>query len=677
MRIRLPLAVFLLAALACRKAPEPAPQAAGPSTAAVPEIVRAVREDGRRVIFVGLDGADWELLDGYMQAGIMPNLAALAREGHTAVLTTIHPALSPLVWTTMMTGTSPLDHGILDFTRRNPQTGSLEPITSGDRRVPAIWNLATEAGKSVAVFGLWATWPAEPVRGLLVADRLSSFTSRNQPPPGIVYPPDREAWARETLAKTEAAVGFDALHAYLPWLGQDEYERWQAAPDPYAHPVSALRRILVETRAYHALATSWLAKQKPDLAIVYFQGTDTLGHVFAPYAPPHQESVSSEDFQRFSQVPELYFAEVDRLLGDYRKLAAASGAVLMIASDHGFHWQEGRPAQLSSAAAATAGRWHRDEGIYLLWGPDVPASENRDRGGVLQVCGTLMSILGMPPSGGVAGPPLPGVEASPSLLVDYRSPWLRRRPAAPVPRGNRKADQEEIEKLRALGYIGSRQEKTATPPGTGSTRTAASYDNEGLLLRERGETDAAAQAFESALALDPGSAAALWNLSDLLHSRRQDLDRSDDLLIRALAAGLPDGIDYTAGRAVTYAKEGEAERALRLLDRALAAQARSPSLPPARPLSPGAPSMPGGPRRLRGRRRSRQFPAMPWPTPPPASPASASAIPPAPPATSAARSRSIPTSRRSGGPWESSKTTPSGRVPTTRRCVAPSGETAT
>jgi Flp pilus assembly protein TadD len=242
--------------------------------------------------------------------------------------------------------------------------------------------------------------------------------------------------------------------------------------------------------------------------------------------------------------------------------------VLMIASDHGFHWQEGRPAQLSSAAAATAGRWHRDEGIYLLWGPGVPASSERGRGGVLQVCGTLMSLLGMPPSGGVAGPPLPGVEASPSLLVDYRRHW---RPAAPPSTTDEKANQEEIEKLRALGYLGSHQEK-ATSRGTGSTRTAASYDNEGLLLRERGETDAAARAFERALALDPESAAALWNLSDLLHSRRQDLDRSDDLLIRALAAGLPDGVDYTAGRAVTYARDGEAERSLRLLDRALAAR---------------------------------------------------------------------------------------------------------
>jgi tetratricopeptide (TPR) repeat protein len=572
-------AVLCVLALACRKTPEPAPKAAdGAAPASVPAIVRAVH-NGRRVIFVGLDGADWQLLDGYIQAGLMPNLAALAKEGRTAVLTTIHPPLSPLVWTTMMTGTSPLDHGILDFTHRNPQTGDLEPITSAERRVPAIWNLATEAGKSVAVFGLWATWPAEPVRGLLVADRLSSFTAGaagdRPPPPGVVYPPAEERWARETLAKADRDVDFDALHAYLPWLGNPEYERWKAAPDPYAHPVSALRRILVETRAYHALATSWLAREKPDLAVVYFQGTDTLGHIFAPYAPPRQEAVSQEDFQRFSKVPELYFAEVDRLLGDYRKLAEASGDVLMIASDHGFRWKEGRPSQLSSAGAATAGRWHRDEGIYLIRGPGVPAADVRGQGNVIQICGTLMNLLGMPPSGGVAGPPLTGVEASPDVLANYRDHW---RPASPVQITDPKASQEEIEKLQALGYIGSSPGKTGAVPDAGSTRTAASYNNEGLLRRERGETGAAITAFEKALALEGNSASALWNLSDLLHSQHQDLDRSDDLLVRALAAGLPDGVDYAAARAVLYTRSGEAERGLRLLDRALEARPADPRL---------------------------------------------------------------------------------------------------
>ncbi|HEY0512593.1 MAG TPA: alkaline phosphatase family protein [Thermoanaerobaculia bacterium] len=580
MRHRLLLPVLLLAALACRKAPAPGRHAAAPPPPPpAPEIAEAARQ-ARPVIFVGLDGADWELLDDLMASGAMPNLAALARSGRTGTLKTLHPPLSPLVWTTMMTGVSPLEHGILDFTRRNPATGALEPIPSSERRVPAIWNMAGDGDKSVAVFGLWATWPAEAVKGLLVADRFSSFTSQDylpdhQPPPGTVYPPEQEAWARAALAQAEAGVGYEALHAYLPWLSEADAGKAAADPDPYAHPASALRRILIETRAYQALATSWLGREKPDLAVVYFQGTDTIGHVFAPYAPPRQPAVSPADFERFSRVPGLYFAEIDRMLGEIRKIAEARGAVLMIASDHGFRWKEGRPARLSSATAATAGKWHRDEGIYLLWGPDVKPAADRGSGEVGQVCATLLALLGLPPGHAVTGPPLGGIDPVHTRLADYQAHY---RPAAEVAKseGDQQADAAEVEKLRALGYLGTK-EGSGKAPG-GSTRTAGSYNNEGLLRRERGEMDAAAGAFEKALAVDPQSASAMWNLSDLLHEQRKDLDRSDDLLVQALAAGLPEGADFAMGRTVAYARGGEAARASKLLDRLLATRPQDPRL---------------------------------------------------------------------------------------------------
>src|SRR3954470_14517165 len=93
-----------------------------------------------RVIFVGLDGADWQLLDRLTADGTMPNLAALERDGARGPLLTQHPPLSPLVWTTMMTGVSPLRHRTLDSPRYTRARGRREPITSDERAVPAIWN---------------------------------------------------------------------------------------------------------------------------------------------------------------------------------------------------------------------------------------------------------------------------------------------------------------------------------------------------------------------------------------------------------------------------------------------------------------------------------------------------------------------------------------------------------
>src|SRR5258708_35407171 len=108
-----------------------------------------------------------------MAEGVMPNLAGLVKEGDRRTILTQHPPLSPLVWTTMMTGVSPLEHRILDFTRYNPITHTLEPITSDERAVPALWNMAVTKGKRVDGFGMGATYPPEP--GIILTDREASL----------------------------------------------------------------------------------------------------------------------------------------------------------------------------------------------------------------------------------------------------------------------------------------------------------------------------------------------------------------------------------------------------------------------------------------------------------------------------------------------------------------------
>jgi Flp pilus assembly protein TadD len=569
------LAAALAAGLAWYQRGAVSSNASGSTSLVAVPAVAPVAGPGRRVLFVGLDGADWQLLDRYVAGGTMPNLARLVREGAGGTLRTIHPPLSPLVWTTMMTGVSPLQHGILDFTRWSPADGRKEPITSDERRVPAIWNMASYAGRSVAAFGLWATYPAEAVKGLMVSDRLFSFLYKEEAPPAsAIYPPGEEAWAREALGRTEQAVGFEAVKAYLPWLTEREYQAQAGVDDPYAHPVSALRRILVETRVYHDLGTGWVRRERPDLTILYLQGTDTIGHVFAPFAPPRQPAVSEADYERFHDVPERYFREIDAQLGEYQELARSLRMVLMLASDHGFHWAEGRPTGLSSFAHATAAKWHRKEGIYLLWGPGIEAvGGHASGGGVAQVCPTLLALLGLPPMP-QSEPPLPGAGTVAAALIDYASHYHPPAPARPL--GTGRANTQTLEKLRALGYIGGAGSEAAPRPG--STRTAGSYNNEGLILREGGRPGEAIGAFERALSLDPDLASALWNLSDLLFAEGRDLDRSDAMLVRAFAGGLPEGTKYLVGRAIGYQRAGDAERSLRLMTAASAARPDEPEV---------------------------------------------------------------------------------------------------
>jgi len=574
----LALAAMLAASGCGGGAPAPARDRTSGAPPTVDAIARNVQPSGRPVIVLGLDAADWSLLDDYIARGVMPNLGRLAAEGTSGHLKTLSPALSPLIWTTMMTGTSPLEHGILDFVQFNPVTGQKEPITSSERRAPALWNMATAAGKSSAVFGLWATFPAEAVDGLVVSDRLFTFLYKESAPPGgIVFPADREAWARDGLTRAEREVNYDALHAYLPWLGEADYRKVAESDDPYSQPVSALRRMLIETTVYGDLSLQWIRERKPDVAVVYFQSTDTIGHVFAPYAPPRQASIPQDDYDRYSGVPERFFRALDQRIGQYRDAAAAVGGVLMIVSDHGFYWGEGRPTKLSSVATASAAKWHAPQGIYLLWGRGVPAKAGHGaQGDVQQVAATVLAVAGLPPGRDVNGEPLDGATPNAAPRADYAAGY---RPASAQPaKAGAQMDREAVANLRSLGYIGASESDTAPPGSRGSTRTAGSYNNEGVILKERGKLPQAIAMFEKALTVDARLASAQWNLSDVLYAMGQDLDRSDALLVQAFGGGMPDGAKTLIGRAIAYQRSGDATRSLRLMNAAVAANARDPEL---------------------------------------------------------------------------------------------------
>jgi Tfp pilus assembly protein PilF len=533
----------------------------------VPDIATHARA-ARPVIFIGLDGADWELLDGYMTSGAMPNLRRLVLTGAGGVLETEHPPLSPILWTTMMTGVSPLDHAILDFTRFNPKTHEKEPITSDERRAPAIWNMLTAGGKSVAVLGLWATYAAEAVHGIDVSDRLFSFLySESEPPPGAIYPPTRQEWGRQGLAESERAIDLARMQTYLPSLTEAEFAALTKSTNPYADPPAALHRILVQTDVYRRLAIAILKTRVPDVTIAYFEGTDSVGHVFAPFAPPKQPSITQSDYDRYHDIPEHYFREVDAILGEFIAIAEASNATIMIASDHGFHWSEGRPADISSTATATAAKWHRNEGIYALWGPGIAAAPGHPlRGGVRQVCATLLSLAGMPAAlNGTA--PLPGAPAA-AAPIDYAR-FFTPPPAPPAGQPTRGAE-EEIAKLRALGYIGS-NESSRSAAGGDDTRTAGAWNNAGLILRQQHRTDESLAAFRRAEAIDPQYASAMWNESETLFDAGRDLDRSDAQLINAMKGGLTDATRFVVTRAIAYQRSGRSERTLRLLDAAVSA----------------------------------------------------------------------------------------------------------
>jgi predicted AlkP superfamily phosphohydrolase/phosphomutase len=93
----------------------------------------------KKLVILGIDGMDPQLLRQFMDEGKMPNFSALAAHGSFLTLQTSIPPQSPVAWANLITGMNPGSHAIFDFIHRDPAT--LTPYFSTSQVKPAEHNL--------------------------------------------------------------------------------------------------------------------------------------------------------------------------------------------------------------------------------------------------------------------------------------------------------------------------------------------------------------------------------------------------------------------------------------------------------------------------------------------------------------------------------------------------------
>ncbi len=94
----------------------------------------------KKVLLLGVDGMDPQILERLIQEGKMPNFQLLKNRGGFKPLRTSTPPQSPVAWSDLITGMNPGGHGIFDFIHRDPNT--LLPYFSTSRTEPAKKTLA-------------------------------------------------------------------------------------------------------------------------------------------------------------------------------------------------------------------------------------------------------------------------------------------------------------------------------------------------------------------------------------------------------------------------------------------------------------------------------------------------------------------------------------------------------
>jgi predicted AlkP superfamily phosphohydrolase/phosphomutase/tetratricopeptide (TPR) repeat protein len=402
-----------------------------------------------KVLLVGWDAADWKVIQPLMEAGKMPNVQRLVENGAMAQLTTLHPPLSPMLWTSIATGKRPFKHGIHGFSEPTADGRGVQPVTNLARKCKAVWNIFQQNGLRSIVVGWWPSHPAEPISGVMVSDhfhRASRPLEDGWPLwDGAVHPPK----LAETLAELRMhpeELAPEMIKAFVPLA-----EKIDQSKD---HRLLGCCKTLCECVSIHSAAT-WLLDHEPwDFFAVYYDAIDHFCHGFMKYHPPKQSWIRDEDFELYQGVVSMAYQFHDQMLGTLLRKAGSDVRVVLM-SDHGFHPDHLRPRMIPHIPAGPAIE-HSDFGILVMAGEGIKKDELIHGASVIDIAPTLLAMYGLPAGDDMDGKVLVGAFEEPPVLGTIPS-WEDlpgddgRHP--PDKRLDPIAAKEALDQLVALGYI--------------------------------------------------------------------------------------------------------------------------------------------------------------------------------------------------------------------------------
>ncbi len=350
----------------------------------------------KRVLLIGWDAADWQIIDPLLARGEMPVLKQFLEGGVRSSISTLHPIISPILWNSIATGKRADKHDILGFLEPNG-TGFVRPVSSTSRKAKAVWNILSQHGMRSNVVAWFASYPAERINGCVVTDRFRQ--GPGQAAEGLaldersVHPVELLEEMRELAVRADEITGEQA-EFFVPLL--------RSMPDQSDMRLEALSMLLSQCASVHN-ATTWLMEHESwDLMATYYDTIDHFGHAFMEYRGPRMEHVSEEEERWFGGAIDACYRYHDMMLGRLLKLAGPETTVIIL-SDHGFHSGGLRPRVFFDQTTgkkigpgANPVAWHRPFGVFAANGPGIKRGETIYGTSLLDICPTLLTLLGVP-----------------------------------------------------------------------------------------------------------------------------------------------------------------------------------------------------------------------------------------------------------------------------------------
>ncbi len=295
---------------------------------------------GAKVLLLAFPGMSWSVAEDLIEKGEMPNLARLRRSGSWGDAHTVKPLLPPVVWTSIATGKTSEEHGVMSFS-----------ATSNEVRVKRIWDIYASRGWSVGLFGWPVTWPPpENVDGFVVPAISDLGTDATPPELGFI----RELAMNEKTNRPRA-WGRYWRYAFLgikygAQLGTViESGKALVFDDRGGDQIRAVdlfRKRVLRSRLSCDHFVDLRRRTNPEFAAFHTNIIDVAqAHFWKYYEPSKFENTSPEDIERYGSSVHDAYRHVDGSIG---RILAATGPndLVVVVSDHGAE-------AISEAAAKT------------------------------------------------------------------------------------------------------------------------------------------------------------------------------------------------------------------------------------------------------------------------------------------------------------------------------------
>jgi len=269
----------------------------------------------RRVLIISLDGGSWANLGRLADEGYMPNLARLISTGSSGVLKSTLPPLTPVAWSSFLTGVNPGKHGVISFGRLDKDFRSSGLVDRTVIKAVDLWRYASDNGKRVISINVPMTYPPQEINGIMVT---GMFTPNMEVE--FTNPPEFKGELLRIVPQYEVFPDVAAIKS-RPHKNVAKFVNSMAGA--------------VDYRAQ--AATYLLEKEDWDLCMLHIQETDLLQHPLWGYLDP-VHPLYDEGKNRF--IATRFYAKLDGHIGRVLACAQAQSKgddlLTLILSDHGF-----------------------------------------------------------------------------------------------------------------------------------------------------------------------------------------------------------------------------------------------------------------------------------------------------------------------------------------------------